>query len=250
MKKLTLAIVLFAISLASYGYYESYAKHRDVAKKYVLENDGDLFRVMKYNGLKCQITSGVSYIKTRHGYSSDFMVVFKKDGRWFGLLNNNDYDGYYDDYCPKAHKRSIYSQERRRHEDRDDYDYGDKVVYANESDSAKKYILKENGDLFRVMKHSGLKCQVTSNVKNIRIEWNRKSQTVLYFVKKESNYIKTYALKKNYNRTHNLCPSAKTHLVDSTYMDKDEDYYSSDDFITGIILGAVGLLILDAIFDF
>ncbi len=64
----------------------------------------------------------------------------------------------------------------------------DTVKAARSNDVATKYILKDNGDLFRVMKVTGLTCQVTSAVQDMKVSQHPNDAAMIYYIKDSNLY--------------------------------------------------------------
>jgi hypothetical protein len=101
------------------------ARPGDVASRYVLERDGDLFRLV--NGRKCQVTNDVVDFKVSQ-HPSDLAVIYyiRQEGPRANLyvLHNTDRRGD----CPKAKKLEIMADVAR---DRGKYRYN--VVSSTDS---------------------------------------------------------------------------------------------------------------------
>ncbi len=116
-----------------------------------------------------------------------------------------------------------------------------KTLTANSDDPARKYILYKNGDLFRVFRGNNLKCKIASNVKNTRVEYQKRNRSFIYYAKEDIPYIKVYALKNNnYSSTskdivHKNCPLHNHYLIDAIYIDKNNSYYNSNKFLDDIV---------------
>lgn len=76
----------------------------------------------------------------------------------------------------------------------------DIVKRARNNDVASEYILKANGDLFRIV--SGNKCQVTNGVEDMKISAHPNDTAMMYFIKEGDLYILKNA------ETHGQCPKA------------------------------------------
>jgi hypothetical protein len=96
--KLILTGLLVISSVTAFADVVKEGRSNDIASKYILEDDGDFFRIV--NGNKCQITNGVSEFKISAHKKDVAMLYFKKDGNLYILKNITGSTGN----CPKADK--------------------------------------------------------------------------------------------------------------------------------------------------
>ncbi len=247
MKKFILTIIFMTTSIAYARSNEViYARSNDIATKYILEKSGNLFRIMKGNNLKCAIATDVDYI--RGDYHSlprykKYSLIFYRRAKIYGLLVNKNYNGYKENSCPKAtgHIIGDFDREYKKNISKSI------IIKARYNDIAKYYILERDGHLYRIMKGSNLKCNITKGVNKIRVQYNENSDVVLYILKKQGQYVKTYTLHKNpFKSINGRCPPAYTDLSNTAYipdyLDKEEEYTS------GFVAGMAGMLLLMGIF--
>lgn len=89
---------------------------------------------------------------------------------------------------------------------------------ARDNDVASKYILKENGDLFRMVR--GAKCQVTTKVKDFKISMHPTDSAVIYYTREEGTdfagrpILNLYVL-HNAGRTGDCPPASKKKIMDN-----------------------------------
>ncbi len=99
MLKLGLAFALVLSSLSTFAEVVKEARQNDVASKYILDDAGNFFRIVRGN--KCQITNAVEDFKISQHPGDVAMVYFKRQGDLY-LLKNHDGDRLAQ--CPKANK--------------------------------------------------------------------------------------------------------------------------------------------------
>lgn len=97
LSKLVVSGLIVVSSFSALAIDEKSARSNDVATKYILEDDGDFFRLVK--GKKCQITSDVDSFKISAHKNDVAMLYFKKNGDLHILRNNKSEVGK---DCPKA----------------------------------------------------------------------------------------------------------------------------------------------------
>lgn len=95
--KLIISGLVALSTVSAFAIDEKSARENDVATKYILEDDGDFFRMVK--GKKCQITTNVDNFKISAHKNDVAMLYFKKDGDLHILRNNKSEAGK---DCPKA----------------------------------------------------------------------------------------------------------------------------------------------------
>jgi hypothetical protein len=75
------------------------ARSNDVAASYILEDNGDLFRIMRANGAKCQITNDVTSFKISQHPTDRAMIYLERRGDLMILGKDIAVRG---SNCPKA----------------------------------------------------------------------------------------------------------------------------------------------------
>lgn len=83
------------------------ARKNDVADQYILEADGDFYRI--YKGNKCQITNRVESFKVSQHPTDKAMVYFERDNDLYVLHNASGFDYP----CPKASTKAIMQNVRQ-----------------------------------------------------------------------------------------------------------------------------------------
>ncbi len=88
---------------------------------------------------------------------------------------------------------------------------GETTKNARKGDIAKKYVLKDNGNFFRIL-HTNRKCQITSNVKSFKVSSHPADAAMVYFVRRGDLYI----LKNT--KTNGQCPPADKKVITKKLM--------------------------------
>ncbi|MFK7826132.1 MAG: hypothetical protein AB8G05_18410 [Oligoflexales bacterium] len=100
-KILSFMMVSVFASNAAFAETSKQARKNDLAQSYLLEDSGNLFRMVKGN--KCQITNNVSSFKVSQHPNDLAMIYFEKAGDLYMLRNAVDRSGK----CPKAEKKLL-----------------------------------------------------------------------------------------------------------------------------------------------
>ena len=98
------AIGLFSVLVTAQEVKQ--ARNNDVASKYTLKSNGDLFRTV--NGKECQVTNNVQSFKISQHPNDVAMIYFEKDNDLY-ILRNADRSGS----CPKADKKVLMSSVKK-----------------------------------------------------------------------------------------------------------------------------------------
>jgi len=102
------ALIALSLSTSAFAAERKQARANDVASEYVLENNGDLFRIIRGTDIKCQVTTRVSDFKISQHPNDVAMIYFKRDGDLY-LLRNGDRRGQ----CPIANKSVLVTGVRK-----------------------------------------------------------------------------------------------------------------------------------------
>ncbi len=103
MKVLGLISLFFSFTALSQSYYT--ARSNDIAKKYILEANQDLFRTVRGN--KCQVTTNVESMKVSQHKADVAMVYYVRNSDLHMLTNQNLYSA---SNCPKTNKTELMSE--------------------------------------------------------------------------------------------------------------------------------------------
>jgi hypothetical protein len=95
----------------------------------------------------------------------------------------------------------------------------DVTKQARSNDVASEYLLKDNGDLFRVIR--GRKCQVTTNVVDFKVSQHPNDVAMIYYVRDE-NTPNLYVLHET--DRFGDCPKTSKKLILADLMKKSGDY--------------------------
>ncbi len=97
-------IVLLSLVLTSAAFAQTKnARSNDVAYKYELESDGDLFRYIRGSNQRCQVTNNVSSYKISRHKNDAAVIYYVRYGDLYYLKNTDN--GY--GSCPKAVKKVL-----------------------------------------------------------------------------------------------------------------------------------------------
>lgn len=95
----------------------------------------------------------------------------------------------------------------------------DQTKKARSNDLASEYILKDNGDLFRIIKSNGNKCQITNRVQDFKVSQHPRDAAMIYFIKNGDLYV----LNNNW-QSRKPCPEAITKSIMSGVKKIDGKY--------------------------
>ena len=102
MKRLLMLATLM-LSAATFAQEVKMARESDLATKYTLKANGDLFRTIRGN--ECQVTNNVESLKISQHPNDAAVAYFQKDGDLYALHNAD-----YSYPCPKTSKKMIMSK--------------------------------------------------------------------------------------------------------------------------------------------